>query len=93
VNGLGRQNQQRRIITTNLVHTLERPPEGGLSVLAICYLQQVPPSQQAGSPQQALMVAAEAERDKSITAANANDRTLIFIKTPLGFQQKNDTTT
>jgi hypothetical protein len=52
----------------------------------------VPPSQHAGSPQQALTVAAEADRDESITAANINDRTLIFIKSPLGFQKKNDTT-
>jgi hypothetical protein len=50
------------------------------------YLQQLPPSQQAGSPQQMLKVAAEADKDKSITAAKANDRTLIFIKSPLGFQ-------
>jgi hypothetical protein len=51
-----------------------------------CYLQQLPLSQQAGSPQHMLTVAAEADRDKSITAANANDRTLIFIKSPFGFQ-------
>jgi hypothetical protein len=50
-----------------------------------CYLQQVPLSQQAGSPQQLLAVAAEADRDKSMTAANANDRILIFIKSPKVF--------
>jgi hypothetical protein len=57
-----------------------------------CYWQQLPPSQQIGSPQQGLTVEAEADKDKSITAANTNDRKLIFIKSPLGFLQKNDTT-
>jgi hypothetical protein len=37
------------------------------------------------------MVAAEADRVKSITAANTNDRALIFIKSPLVFLQKNGT--
>jgi hypothetical protein len=53
----------------------------------------VPPSQNAGSPQQTINVAAEADRDESITAANTNDRTLIFIKSPSGFSARNDTTT
>jgi hypothetical protein len=50
----------------------------------------LPLSQQAGPPQQVLTVAAEADKDKSMTAANVNDRTLIFIKSPLGFQNKKD---
>ncbi len=56
-----------------------------------CYSQQLPPSQQVGCPQHGLTVAAEADRDKIITAANTDDRTLIFINSPW-FSVKNDTT-
>jgi hypothetical protein len=43
----------------------------------------LPPSQQVGSPQQGLKVAAGADRDISITAAITNDKALIFINSPL----------
>jgi hypothetical protein len=69
--------------------TLERRKQKGRPQAASCsesrYLQQLPPPQQAGSPQQALTVAAEADRDNSMTAANAIDRTLIFIKISFRF--------
>jgi hypothetical protein len=54
----------------------------------MCYLQQ-PASQHAGSPQQFLTAAADAERDKSRTAAIANGRTLIFIKFSFMFSTRN----
>jgi hypothetical protein len=55
------------------------------SLFSTCYWQQLPPSQQAGSPQQTPIVAAEADNDEKITAANTNDRNLIFIKISFGF--------
>jgi hypothetical protein len=57
----------------------KRPPRGMAFSSNTSYLQQLLPSQQPGSPQQEAAVAAEADRDNNITAANTNDRALIFI--------------
>ena len=53
-----------------------------------CYWQQLPLAQQSGSPQHMWTVAAEADRDKSIAAAKAIDRTFFIIRISFGFQYK-----
>ena len=45
----------------------------------ICYLQQLPPSQQAGVPQQVWVTAARADNESKRVAANANTSALSFM--------------
>jgi hypothetical protein len=64
----------------------ELSTEKNVGAGTIGYLQQLPPSQQAGFPQQVEGVAARADSERKRTAANANTSALSFI-TMISFEK------